>query len=814
MSCFFSTVHVIRCGLLKATLLAALLTLLLAPGGPVFAQALPSLPYALPEGEAPPTLFSAQIGDSEVDFVLEGSWRTELAAALGLVITPEGLVYAEEFPGFGSLWPPVFRNFPRLTFTIWLRQRFFLESSVVWDFVENPSYDYTWWDKNYWLAGYRGMEGEFLRSVLVGNREVAVDPYPFLEVPETGSSSLGASALMGAGRSSHQLMLRYDNNEPAEAIFLGKNRVEESNLDLDGFIRGRFFRLPDAGVEDLEVYLEDPDGAYTGTDQDVTGGSRRYRLATVDDANLDAAGGTVTLKKASAGAVLVYYRVGVDNPSARRALGNDALPGDNGSGGLDLDAQPYWTSTWNSRTISARTWPTARYRSTAQDCPALVEAGGVLPVRDPGRLRHAGGRSRGGFADARAGAGEGQRGRPGELQREVPPHPRGRLPDRVPLRGPARDLRNLYPFIGPPAVFDPDNLLYGPNADPSAGYLQHQLRVSLLTPVSSFGLGSDVVPGSVQVLRNGVTENRFEFDPSLGAVEFLTEIAPDDRLVITFRRKQALAGNGDLLFIWGNTIPLGDAHTLQVATGLRWNVVPGTYTEEAYERTGSALVSAGLQGEVGPLRYEVSAAVGFTNPDTTGRMRLLGMEGQGREISLSESTAWPAAPPGQRRRGAGHPDRGEPGPASLQGPALRNRLQARAVRGFRKPRAGFRPGSRRAVGGYADSPGAGPGAGGPLGAGIHLHVVSRAEPDRRHSRAYLQIGEIGEDLDDDGTLDEEASASSAGFPVQRHLRRAASCAWAAAPRTWATAAATARTWTATEPWTRRTSARSRTWWCP
>ncbi len=301
MSCFFSTVHVIRCGLLKATLLAALLTLLLAPGGPVFAQSLPPLPYAVPEGEASPTLFSVQLGDAEVDFVLEGSWRTELAAALGLVITPEGLVYAEAFPSFGSLWPPVFRNFPRLTFSIWLKQRFFLESSVVWDFVENPSYEYAWWDKNYWLTGYRGQEGEFLRSVLVGNREVAVDQYPFLEVPETGSSSLGASALLGAGRSSHQLMLRYDNNEPAEAVFLGKNRVEESNLGLDGFIRGRFFRLPDDNVEDLEVYLEDPDGAFSV-------GVRHYRLATVDDAILDAAGGTVTLKKAAAGEVLVYYR--------------------------------------------------------------------------------------------------------------------------------------------------------------------------------------------------------------------------------------------------------------------------------------------------------------------------------------------------------------------------------------------------------------------------------------------------------------------------------------------------------------------------
>ena len=97
------------------------------------------------------------------------------------------------------------------------------------------------------------------------------------------------------------------------------------------------------------------------------------------------------------------------------------------------------------------------------------------------------------------------------------------------LRG---NLRNLYPFLddGFDELFDPDNLLYGPNADPSPGYLQHDLRVSLLTPVSSFGLGADVVPGSVQVLRNGVAENRFEFDAAVGVVSFLTEIAPDDRL--------------------------------------------------------------------------------------------------------------------------------------------------------------------------------------------------------------------------------------------------------------------------------------------
>ncbi len=769
MSCFFSTVHVIRFGPLKASLLAALPLLLLAPGGPAFAQTLlPPLPYTLPQGEAPPTLFSAQIGDSEVDFLLEGSWRTELAAALGLVITPTGLVYMDEFPSFGALWPPVFRNFPRLTFSIWLRQRYFLESSVIWDFVENPSYDYSWWDKNYWLAGYRGKEGEFLRSVLIGNRQVGVDQYPFLEVPDTGSSSLGISARMGAGRSSHQLMLRYDNNEPAEATFLGRNRVEETPQALDQYLRGRFFRLPDAGVQDLEVYLEDKDGAYTGTDLDATGGSRHYRLATVDDATLDAVGGTVTLKKASTGAVLVYYENGVGSPVGTVGMGIGALPHESG-GRIDLSLFPYnpfdFTVPFlgqamadrrvsvNSRT-ALRLWKPGEFSPfeilAAYPVPSLVPAEAsrirvqVLKKGNPDAVNS---------TDVKF------RLAPGDDYLTA-------FRDEN-LRG---NLRNLYPFLDedilptPNPQFDPQNLLYGPNGDPSPGYLQHELRVSQLTPVSSFGLGADVVPGSVQVLRNGVTETRFQFDAASGTVSFLTEIDPDDRLVISFRRKQSLAGNGDLLFIWGNTIPLGGVGTLQVASGLRWNVVPGSFTEEAYARTGSALVSAGLKGEAGPLRYDVSAAVGITNPDTTGRMRLLGMEGQGREITLSESTAWPAAPPA-------NPDVVAVPPGALSRMA-RGKLYYRDL-----PYAdGSKPGpyvaSERLVLDFDLTAGQWVGTQIPLAPGQGLADLSRLKsvslsyraPELTGSvTAYLQIGDISEDLDADGILDEEASASSAGF---------------------------------------------------
>ncbi len=383
------------------------------------------------------------------------------------------------------------------------------------------------------------------------------------------------------------------------------------------------------------------------------------------------------------------------------------------------------------------------------------------------------------------------------------------------LRG---NLRNLYPFLDEDlatTVFDPDNLLYGPNADPSPGYLQHDLRVSLLTPVSSFGLGADVVPGSVQVLRNGVAENRYEFDAAVGVVSFLTEIAPDDRLIISFRRKQSLAGNGDLLFVWGNTIPLGDAHTLQVASGLRWNVVPGTYTEEAYKRTGSALVSAGLQGEVGPLRYEVSAAAGFTNPDTTGRMRLLGMEGQGREISLSESTAWPAAPPANTSVAPGALDAADnEGYSTYKDLPYETGSKPGPYVASERPGAGLRPGQRgsgwaprsrwRRVRDWLTSRAWNPfpcDTGPPASAAVFAFTCRSGKSAKTWMRTTFWT--------------RKPRPAPPGSRSTTPLRGAVSCGWAAAPRTWETAGATARTWTATALWTRRTPARPRTWClCP
>jgi hypothetical protein len=540
------------------------------------------------ESEAPEALFNLNIGDADVDFVLEGIWRASVFGSIGVLINPDGQVISSPFPGMDTGF--VFQQMPDLTFSVWVLERFFVEASVIGDFLDQ---DYDYFDQNYILMGYLGQEEEFLKRVLIGSKTVSIDPFPFIDVPEPGLSSLGVEAVMGTGMSDHQILFRYDNNEPDSLTYIGSNLVSEQVIALDEYIRGRFFKLPDADVDDLEVYIEDRDGSYSGDD------GKSYRLATVDDVVLDSTNGTVFLKEAAEGSVLVFYRIGADEVGDA-SLGGGAFPGESGlqlnlSGTINFN----WTQTFLGQDMGER-----QVTVDGQLCLLLYRPGEFSPFEilasyaldetmpeDLSRLRVS--IVRKGSLNAKvlpATAEVAFHLNPGQdyIRAFYRPSP-----------GIRDDFRNLYPFLdatNPDPPYDPDNLLYGPLADAKPGYLDYEILVSKLTPVSAYQIGSDIVSGSVQILRNGVAETRFEVDYETGLITFLTEISSEDRLVVSFRRKSALANNGDILFAWGNTLDFGQALQLQLATGIRWNFLPGSYTEEAYSRTGSVIASAGGEG--------------------------------------------------------------------------------------------------------------------------------------------------------------------------------------------------------------------------
>jgi hypothetical protein len=743
-----------------------------------------------PGQEAPEALFQAQIGDASVDFFISGAWQASLYGSIGILVGPDGRVeFPSSFPGLEA--GPMFSQVPDLTLSVWLMERFFLEASVVGDFLQEK---YSYFDQNYFLLGYRGQEEELLQHLLIGNHNLGIDPYPFVSVPEPGSSSLGAEGLLVGPRSRHQLLLRFDNDETGSLTYIGSNLVTEEEIELSGYLRGRFFKLPDAGVSGVEVYLEDPAGSYVDDER------RHYRLATAADGTLDTVEGTVSLVGPATGSVLVYYTKG-GAEVGDGTLGAGALAGrQEVSKVIDL-LQPavdfHWTmgTTYLGEDMDGR-----QVTVGGKTCLRLYRPGefspfeilgayalGALVPEDPGKFRAAVVRKADGLEES------------GDLRIRAAP---GTQYLSV-YYGPAlRDsFRNLYPFLDDytgSAVFDPDNRLYGPMADADAAYLAHRLRVSWLTPVEVYHLGTDLVPGSVQVLRNGAAETRFEMDYETGVLTFLTPIGAEDRLEVSFRRRQSVLNNGDFLFAWGNTISLSEALSLEAAAGVRWNALPGAFTETPYARTGTVLLSAGLQGELGPLSYQVAAAGAYTNPDTTGVYRLLGMEQAGLEILLSEETAWPASCPadgtldGQVAAGTVVPgNRGQllykdyreyglagtsmlqpytwtpppeqvyeyktgskPGPYVAAGSSAGERSGQSLVLDFDLGSGGW-AGAQLPVlsqGGLSD-----------LSAFESLSLSYRALDTSGSYDLYLQLGEVGEDLDGDGALDQELSAADAGF---------------------------------------------------
>jgi hypothetical protein len=723
-----------------------------------------------PLGEA---IFETQLADQEVEFYLAGSWQSELSGTAGLILRPgSGASKLDFFPGFQSGF--LFSQVPDLTMSLWMMNRFFLELSILGSFEEN-----------FFSLGYIGSQTDILQSLVVGNRDIGIDPFPFLTIPAAGDSSLGLAAELVSGLSSHQLLLRFDNNGTGRRFFLGPNEVTESLVSLDSYTVGRHFKLPDANVTNLELFLEEPGGVLVGGD------GRDYHKATADEARLDGAGGFIYLKERPSGRVAVSYtKSGL--PVGTVGLGVDALATIDADGNVDPDAPALFE--WGE-TVAYLPGPPQmdavwKVDIDGKDSLLLFEPGVFSPFDIQASYS---------LPDA-----------PAELWRtQISVVPRGSeepvVPQPVSFRvvpeegrfeayvsdDPRADLRNLYPFS--------EELLYGPFRDRGKGGYDRELLVRTLHPVSGYFLEPDVIPGSVQVLRNGEDERRFTVNPDTGELSFQVPVRTTDLIEVEYKRGGALANNGDILFAWGNHIALREELLLDLAAGFRWNAISGAYSEKPFSRTGALLGSASLQGQLENLTFEASAGLSYSHPDTTGILRLMGMEEEGFAVGLSEDAAYPASEPDGTLLPEGTP-------ADLS-QANRGRLYYKDYReyGFGgsellqgpgwdlPPEQEFAYATDSRAGPYNIAGSSAQGEGESLAAdfelsgsdrwvGFQMPVVSGGEVVDLSSlkeilfsyrvidfagsgnfNVYLQIGEIGEDLDADGRLDAESSTSSSGF---------------------------------------------------
>lgn len=156
----------------------------------------------LPDEEAPSSIFSYEIGDEAVDLYISGFWQSSLSGGLGGSWNSDGDgLSRSQFSGFTDGF--LFEQSEDLLISLWLDDRFYFETSIIDNYELNTI-----------LFGYNSDdESSFLREVKIGNTDIGLGQYSFLNIPGASSDSLGLTALFKGPLSEHQLTARFD---PAE----------------------------------------------------------------------------------------------------------------------------------------------------------------------------------------------------------------------------------------------------------------------------------------------------------------------------------------------------------------------------------------------------------------------------------------------------------------------------------------------------------------------------------------------------------------------------------------------------------------------
>lgn len=624
-----------------------------APGD--FAARQPVNPFL--EEEAPPTIFSIDRTDAEVDLYLLGSWSAMSRVSTGFAFHPplpdsgKRFTFPYEYPGFET---ELFSQTTDLLLSLWLYNRYFFEAS----FSDDS-------DTNTVAAGYSAVDDELVRELVVGNVPLSVESYPFQYTgspgARTGSLPMpGAVLRLQTERTYHELLVQLENSRLEQRRFSGGGVLQEARIRPEDYERELVFVLPHAPVTNLTVYVLDRDGSVEIGLKDPGDGSsspRSFRALSADagDYTVDTARGIVRLAGSGENS---------DRFAGRTiaAVYDPATP----SGSIvDLDSEDIPTvdripfdleADGGIVTYGSQEIPLDRYRLSIVAGSGTGRRGVLL--REPGLYSPFAAANHYVLpADARTAVQDGtarirlvRRGTRTPVEEEsayrLEPLARGALLQVVRLEGQATpgpgDRNWKYPFA---ASSPATAAIYGPRSHPRPDLAGLDILVEYRSTEGEMFLDGDIVPGTVGVSRNGRPVPGATVDYATGEITIPGAPGSEAQFDVRYRVYSPGEGAGDLVAISGNRWRVNETTMLSAAAGLRWTIADDLYSRELEEHPGQVTLSAGLEHERDKLKVDAAGAVQIYQPDTTGVMRLFGGEAESFSIAPRETTLFPAPHP-------------------------------------------------------------------------------------------------------------------------------------------------------------------------
>ncbi|MDR1899470.1 MAG: hypothetical protein LBQ55_05635, partial [Treponema sp.] len=500
---------------------------------------------------------------------------------------------------------------------------------------------------NTYRAGYQGFPGEAVQYVGVGNTGLDYPVFSYMDLGGDSPSSFGIYGRFGGRDLKLHTLFRWDAAAREERIFVGNRERTFSYVPLSQPQRGQSFVLPDSNIDPaISVYLEDKNGAFT----DEFG--RRWRLAVASEYGVGAVSGRVELNIAPPGMVAVAYSKGGTNTPWINSLGTYTSPGTTGR--FLLDAQQ-----WFDPAIDLSLYPQSGQRPGASGIPGYVLINGVpaLVIFERGafspfeRLSRYTAPSSSSSAASVVVLSTGERF-PGY---DIVALAENAVSSDIPLYVQTELRREVYELFGTtqgtdnrsPAARWPMGDRYPGIYLPGSREFMGDLGVRFTNygAAGSYAIGTDVVPGSVQVYRNGLLDPNVGYNAASGEVNLQTPAGLNEVIRITYLKRSDETKMGSVAAGIGAVYDPSGPFSSEFALGLRWNLTQDSYSENGVTNPGTVGGSVKTAWDYDNLKAHVSMGLTFEQPDTTGLYRIAGMEGNELTLPLPPADSFISHPP-------------------------------------------------------------------------------------------------------------------------------------------------------------------------
>jgi len=580
--------------------------------------------------DAPEAFLGFSLRDTNVSLFLTGSWMGTLQSNFGFSTSPLGT-------GFASPETPfLFKQETDLTMSLWINDRWFVEAN----FLDDSK-------KNTYRAGFQGRPGEFIQYAGVGNTGLDFPSFPYLDLGGDAPSSFGFYSRLGGKNISVHTLFRYDSASREEKVFSGGRERTYSYVQVENSMTGISFVLPDINIDsDIVVYIEDDEGALRDS------GGRRWRFALSSEYAAGRAQGLVDLNIRPGAMVAVSYIKGGDSRPWNSSMGTYS-----GSAGDFLYEVQRWFS--SVRAVNLEDYPQCGDNGSGAKRPGEVVIGGVyaLVVRQPGVFSPFERRSR---YEAPSSTSEQT-----ALVRlsngtqvggyELVPVDTSAASADIPLFAAAVSRRGIYELLPANSLAqrrDPVSLWPLAPEYPEiylGGFFSGDivLRFTNYGSAGAYVIGTDAVPGSIQVWRSGIQDANFSYNSSSGEVILGSSAGANELIRITYLKQTMETRLGSIAAGLGAVYRKGESpFSAMAALGIRWNLTEdSSFTEEDSSSPGTVGFSAKTAWDYNSIKAHIAAGFALEQTDTTGLYRAAGMEGNETILFLPPETSFLSHPP-------------------------------------------------------------------------------------------------------------------------------------------------------------------------